>query len=523
MKKTWKAKRILALALGATFIVGSCGLVACGGEENNEKTISYAVWGNTEELEIINTIVSGFESLYVEEGYKVELEHYPSNYYNNVQLSFSGKKEADVLWMQGGSIESYIRDDLLLNLQSYIEKEYDDGIEFSENDLWAINDGYRYDDKNEKMGSGDLYSIVKDWSPDFAMVFNKDLIDEFNKEEGNYSTAVKQEMENKLAKIATDDPQYASLRGTKVVGRTLADIVGYPTDESGVYPSSTIPMSWKQNELMCFLLTTYNSSGLREIYGTILDNDALKFAQMQVEMNGESLYSEDNKKFNYSTADSNSPTALELREAYQHFINYQNGALASTGTFGTSSVSSDSDFPKGNVAVVWFGRWKFAKATWKNINFGLAPPPTKDGGVDANNDGVEDNGNVYCSSVAVGLSISNRSKNKELAWKFIRYYMTVGTRTTLSKGFNLPGNKTIAKSEAFLNTGNTREDLLNNWYVWLAEKTHPLKFTKYVDNSVPDGYLKTYLTSASKGSMTVDEALRSAGNKINEEINIALE
>ena len=39
MKKTLKAKRILSLALSATFMVGACGMVACGGEENDGKTI----------------------------------------------------------------------------------------------------------------------------------------------------------------------------------------------------------------------------------------------------------------------------------------------------------------------------------------------------------------------------------------------------------------------------------------------------------------------------------------------------
>ena len=67
-----------------------------------------------------------------------------------------------------------------------------------------------------------------------------------------------------------------------------------------------------------------------------------------------------------------------------------------------------------------------------------------------------------------------------------------------------------------------RTSKLNNWYIWLADYTHPLTFTKYIDNSVADGYLKTYLTSAADGNMTVEEALRMAGNNINSEIATAL-
>ncbi len=508
-------KRICAVALCAAAVSGSA---ACG-RKGNEKTLSYAVWGSSDELAIINQIVEGFEALYAEEGYKVELVHYPNDYYKNVQLAFSGKNEADVFWMQGGTIESYIRDGLLKNLQPYITAEYEDGISFTEEDLWEINDGYRYDAATEKMGGGDLYAVIKDWSPDFAMVYNRALIDEFDGETGNYTAEVKRAAEDKLARISDADEQYASLKGTKVVGRTLAEIVGYPTEETGRYPSETIPMSWRQNELMCFLLSTYNSDGIREIYGTILDNDALKFAQMQAEMSGATLYAEDGKSFNYSTSGTKSEA---LADAYRHFVNYQTGPLASAGVFGTSSVSSDADFPKGNAAVVWYGRWKFAKPSWAGIDFGLAPPPTKAMGRDENNDGVEDGGNVYCSSVAIGLAVSGRTDKAELAWKFIRYYMTVGTKATLKKGFNLPGNKTIAKSEDFLNGSDERTKKLNNWYIGLAEYTHALTFTKYIDNSVADGYLKTYLTSAAKGSMTVEEALRTAGNKINSEISTAL-
>lgn len=503
-----------------TCAVMAFGFTACG-SQGDANTISYAVWGSNDELAIINQIVEGFEALYSEEGYKVDLVHYPNDYYKNVQLAFSGKSEADVFWMQGGTIEGYVRDGLLKNLQPYITADYDDEISFTEDDLWKINDGYRYNAETEEMGdeNGDLYAVIKDWSPDFAMVYNKDLIDEFDSETGNYTASVKQVAEDKLANISADDERYASLKGTKVVGRKLSEIVGYPADETGRYPSETIPMSWLQNELMCFLLSTYNKDGIREIYGTIFDNDPLKFAQMQAEMSGATLYSEDGKSFNYSTSGVKSEG---LAEAYRHFVNYQTGPLASTGVFGVSSVSSDSDFPKGNVAVVWYGRWKFAKQTWANVNFGVAPPPSKEVGKDENNDGVEDNGNVYCSSVAIALAISGRTKKADLAWKFIRYYMTVGTKSTLSKGFNLPGNKTIAKSDAFLNGSDSRTEKLNRWYTWLADYTHPLSFTKYIDNSVADGYLKTYLVSASKGVITTEEALRQVGNKINSEIATAL-
>lgn len=521
MKKGFFKKAACA-ALSVMMIAGT---TACGGG-NDGKTLKYAVWGSSDEMAIIKQIVEGFETLYAEEGYKVDLVQYSSDYYNKIQLGFASKTEADVFLMQGGSIESYIRDNFLLNLQPYIEAETGDGINFTESDLWSINDGYRYNSAKDEMGEGNLYAIVKDWSPDFAMLYNKDLIDKFDKEEAPYTKAVKQRAENKLADIDTAKyPQFASVKGKKVAGKTLAEIVGYPTEASGKYPSETIPMSWLQSELMCFLLTVYqldnngNETIIKEVYGTNLDSDPLKFAQMFVEMSGTSLYTDDGKAFKYSTAGEKD---YRIAKAYQHFINYQYGPLASSDTFGDAATSSDTNFPKGDVAVVWYGRWKCAKPTWLNINMGMAPPPTENMGVDEDNDGVEDNGNVYCSSVAIAHSISARTKVPDLAWKFIRYYMSVGLKTALNKGFNLPGNRTIALSDEFLKVSNSRDAKLNQWYVWLADYTHPLTYTKYVDNSVPNGILNTYMKSAANGTRTVEEALREIGNEINKEIARAL-
>ena len=520
-----KNKFIKTLVSGVLCLSMLLGVTACG-DKGDPNTIRYGVWGSADELALYNEIISGFESLYAEEGYKVKLVPYSGEYYDTIKLEIAGKNEPDIFFMQGGSVESYIKDGNILNLQPYIEAEYDDEISFTESDLWAVNDGYRYNETKDVLGEGDLYVLIKDWSPDFAMLYNKDLIDQFDSETGNYSKEVKQRAEDKLASIS--EAQYKDLEGTKVVGRTLAEIVGYPTDESGKYPSETIPMSWRQNELMCFLLTVFKldnqgrETSIKEVFGTNLDKDALKFAQMYVEMTGASLYSEDGKSFNYSATNSNTPTAQKIEKAYQHFINYQTGLLASSDVFGATSTSSDTNFPKGDVAVVWYGRWKCAKPTWQTINMGYAPPPTETMGVDANNDDVEDNGNVYCSSVAIGHAISSRSKNPDLAYKFLRYYMTVGLRTTLNKGFNIPGNKTIALSDAFQNPSNQRDAKLNKWYTWLADYTHPLTFSKYVDNSVPDGYLTTYLKSAVNGTRPLSDALRLAGNEINKEINTAI-
>ena len=81
MKKGFFKKAACA-ALSVMMIAGT---TACGGGSDG-KTLKYAVWGSSDEMAIINQIVEGFETLYAEEGYKVDLVQYSSDYYNKIQL-----------------------------------------------------------------------------------------------------------------------------------------------------------------------------------------------------------------------------------------------------------------------------------------------------------------------------------------------------------------------------------------------------------------------------------------------------
>ena len=71
-----------------------------------------------------------------------------------------------------------------MNLQPYIESGALDVVSSTNSDgkieLWDVNDAYRYD--GEEIGKGDYYAVIKDWSPDFILWYNKSHIDEYNSE-----------------------------------------------------------------------------------------------------------------------------------------------------------------------------------------------------------------------------------------------------------------------------------------------------------------------------------------------------
>lgn len=481
-------------AIIATLMAGSMAFscTACS-KSGSSNTISYYVWGNNDDIALVEEIVAGFEAAYP--NYKVDLQVGAGSYYDNLKTFFAAGTEPDIFFMEGGIIEHFIKEGLLYNLQSYVQNTAEDGLpSFTESDLWKINDGYRYDAKSKKFGEGDLYAVIKDWSPDLAVVYNKDFIDQFNSETGNYKTEVKQKAQDKL-RMSTDYPE-RDFSEIQIVGKTMKEIVGYPTDGNSEYPSETIPMSWEQYELMCFLLTVFNNQGAMSIYGSTLDNIALKHPLQYVQSLNTSIYSEDYRSMNVSDP--------KVIESYQHFLNLQYGTLQSAIPYNSQTVGSGEGFKTEQIAVVEYGRWAFSSYDWYGMNYGLMPPPTKEGG-----------GTPYACSVAISHAVSANCQNPDLAWKFIKYYMTVGIGITLDKGFNIPGNKTIAKTD-FVTVEDAEKRKLNEWYTWLADYTEAFEFNPYIDDSRISTQFNACFpqTYAKKNPITVAQALQNIANLI---------
>jgi len=171
-------KKVILRTLSAVLALASVfSIVSCGGGGKSENTIRYYIWGNEKDTMIVNKIIDGFEAVYPE--YNVELEvsaGASASYFNNLQTYFGGGEAPDVFMIRGGVIESYIKNEMLLDLTPYIQAE--NGV-FKESDLWELNDIYR--SKGDGiMGEGNLYAVIKDWSPDFTMIYNKNLIEKYN-------------------------------------------------------------------------------------------------------------------------------------------------------------------------------------------------------------------------------------------------------------------------------------------------------------------------------------------------------
>ena len=280
---------------------------------NKKVTLTYYVWGNANEFKLIEKIVKDFQSKY--SNIKINIERSASDYFQNFILRVGGGNAPDVFFMDVSEYAIFAKQGLLLPLDSYIPK-----ASFSLSDLWEINNLYRFDGNN--IGKGKLYALIKDWSPNYMLFYNKD----------HY-------------------------------------------DKAGLsYPSAEKPMTWSEFMSVSKKLTIVDSSNKMSRYGTIMDYDAMKHLQEFIIMAGGSVYSSDYKKATLTT-----PAA---KKAIQYFIDLQKGDDA-PARYSTESMSLNGGdmFAGGTVSNVFYGLWAVPAyfESSSKLKYGVALPPVPDG------------------------------------------------------------------------------------------------------------------------------------------------
>ena len=171
-------KRVLAGMLTAVMAVS---MVACGssgggadaggsessGSSGGDKTISVAIW-DPNQLAGLQQIADEWGAA---NGYTVEFT-VPGwdGYWTMLEAGVSGGEMPDVFWMHSNNAAKYMGSGVLLNMDSYIEK--DENIDLN-NYFEGINELYTYE--------GAHYAIPKDHDT-IAVVYNKALFDKYGVE-----------------------------------------------------------------------------------------------------------------------------------------------------------------------------------------------------------------------------------------------------------------------------------------------------------------------------------------------------
>ena len=99
--------------------------------------------------------------------------------------------------------------------------------------------------------------------------------------------------------------------------------------------------------------------------------------------------------------------------------------------------------------------------------------------------------------------------------------MTKGQEFLANKGFNIPGNKTIAESTAFKAPSNKKLKYINTFFLNIAQKySHTIEYNPYIPQETVEEklgkYFSLYLNNPS--STTLKEVLFNAYNDLKAEL-----
>ena len=391
-------------------------LTACGGEGGSQrdrkgglKVLTYLTSADSVAYNtVLNKVLADFNKIIEPEGYKIETETPGDSYYTSLANKFSSRNAPDIFMMEEGSFNGF--SDLLQPLDDYLNSS----TVLHKSDLWDINDFYKNKD-------GKLTCLIKDFSPDFMLIYNKTVLDAYN--------------------------------------------ASHPDKQFTV--SETEPMSWAEYYEMCS--TIQKAQGLE--YGSSLGFEGVKHLHELVQSTGVSMYKDNDTYVNIS--DPNVQAAFKIFCALQkdkatEFPEYyalnafkndegkQEGKAPGSYTSG-SQTSEQQLFIQGRCFSIFNGLYAFASYDFYGINnfeYGIAPHPVMN----------KSQGAFGTTSAMVSHAISKSSKYKDIAWRFLEYYQTTGIEQFAKIAYNIPGNKTIAGSDNFLKNENPKVEKLANYF-----------------------------------------------------------
>ncbi len=138
---------------------------ACGPRQE-KPTIKIAIWGGTDEIEMINNIVGEWQKRHPE--VKARVEHTPGgSYTNKLLIRIAGGTAPDVMFVEVNIFVSFWAMDAFLDLKPFIENDPD----FSLDDFFpTVVERFTRD--------GKIYCIPRDTAPFACVYYNKNLFDE---------------------------------------------------------------------------------------------------------------------------------------------------------------------------------------------------------------------------------------------------------------------------------------------------------------------------------------------------------
>ncbi|MGG5737663.1 MULTISPECIES: ABC transporter substrate-binding protein [Bacillus cereus group] len=245
--------------------------------------------------------------------------------------------------------------------------------------------------------------------------------------------------------------------------------------ETGV-PLPTSGWTWEQFSDAAKKL----SNPEKKQYGFVLSSKKNSYAfQEYVWSNGSSFISPDGKKVDGYM---NSSKTQEILNDFQHMID-ENSAIVSDKV--------TESFKSGKIAMIENGIWPLEDFKKAGMDFGTAEIPSFHG--------QPSKGVIH----SAGIAMAKDSKEKDLAWKFIKYF--VSAEAAEMRKTDMPVLKSVVSEQSHKN-----DQLLSTFYTMLERSSDTPGFLLTNKWTEVDKKLDYAISSVLLGQNSADKALNEA-------------
>ncbi len=245
--------------------------------------------------------------------------------------------------------------------------------------------------------------------------------------------------------------------------------------EAGV-PLPTSGWTWEQFSDAAKKL----SNPEKKQYGFVLSSKKNSYAfQEYVWSNGSSFISPDGKKVDGYM---NSSKTQEILNGFQHMID-ENSAIVSDKV--------TESFKSGKIAMIENGIWPLEDFKKAGMDFGTAEIPSFHG--------QPSKGVIH----SAGIAMAKDSKEKDLAWKFIKYF--VSAEAAEMRKTDMPVLKSVVSEQSHKN-----DQLLSTFYTMLERSSDTPGFLLTNKWTEVDKRLDYAISSVLLGQNSADKALNEA-------------
>lgn len=441
--------KIAAFLLCCTAVLTGCG--KGDSKSDGDTTIQFYSWGNETEVEVTRELVKEFNETN-KDGITVEFTPIPSgDYETKVTNALRGRNVPDVIVAGDGEIKSWIEKGGISKLDEFVK----DSEALDLDAMWsdAVN-RYRYDTEARKGGTGDLYGIVRDYSPS-ALFYNIDAMKAVG------INCISLTAEESVAQYGTAE--------------------AYFEKDGQVYFNNKIALTWEGLLSLSQKLTSNTAApvrndqsitkyGLYDIYwfcfGWSVGGNCLEWVGDKYEF---TLFDETK---NYKVNEGNEVTVNETTykageiisyvdkasltadqkalctelpsqmEAMQYFVDLSVKHGVSPKPEVSASNSTYGLFSSQQCAMLIDTRYAvgiFRETIGDSFDWDVAPLPAHKDGIQAGHSGSL----AYC--------IPEKSTKKEAAWKFIEFMAgEYGQTKYTEEGFIIPNTMELSESDVFL-------------------------------------------------------------------------